>query len=481
MKTVSTIVGSPIKDVSSMNDPVNGVNSTLAEPLKHGSRETASMTVLAASAGASARSADLISPAQVTPPRWTVEQTERRLREAERLRRERLDRSKVRSGLYPVGQVFDIARKGLGRGYRQTGATRGEWDISGTCENPRAVQLDGAACRLAGGRYVRASGRPLSVTLYTRCRRCGPCLGRRRNLWAARARDEVAMSTRTWFATLTLAPSAHWHLECRASARLTEGGVDLRKLPPDERFAEIVKEYAEELTKFMKRVRKNSGAILRYLLVAERHKSGKPHFHALIHEIGTDVPIRHTVLRSAWKLGFTKFKLVERDVKACWYVSKYLAKDVASRVRASLGYGRGADLNKHATKSHSFRTTNGETWPPAPPPLTKGREEHNNLQNVVLEKPINQEVNYNELPNDIQRERFARDKAAYGSASSPRASAGLRSGAGAGSSDASPPLSQCPRAKSRALQSIQALCAAFGAGGVRYSASARSFSNQCSG
>lgn len=421
-----------------------------------------------------ARSADLITPAQVTPPHWTVNQREFNSTRSDRQRRTLLDRSKVRSGLYPVNDVYNVARKGLGRGYRQLGATQGEWDISGTCENRRPVTLDGAPARLSGGRYVRANGRPLTVILYTRCRKCPPCLGRRRNLWAARARDEVQLATRTWFATLTLAPAAHWMLECRASARLTEGGVDLRKLPPDEAFAEIVKEYSAELTKFFKRVRKNSGAKLRYLLVAEPHKSGKPHFHALIHEIGSEVPIRHAVLRSAWDLGFTKFKLVERDVKACWYVAKYLAKSVASRVRASLAYGSGGDRKQNATtEEHSERKDEDRTWPPAPSfPTQVGTKpnEETTSQGLVVDnknQPTKDE-DYDDLHHDLQRRSIARDKAAHGAAPWTGSSTGFqpatRQGSGTGPSTPPPHA----RSLSSAIQSLQTLCATLGAGGFRY-------------
>lgn len=460
MNTSSTTV-LQVTDGSTVIGGRSGVNSTLAEPLRYGAAAAAPSTVLAASAGASARSADLISPAQVTPLHWTVATTEADRRREERKRREALDRSKVRSGLYPVDQVVDIARKGLGRGYRQTGATRGEWDISGTCENRRPVTLDGAAARLAGGRYVRAQGgRPLTVILYTRCRKCPPCLGRRRNLWAARARDEVALSTRTWFATLTLAPAAHWMLECRASARLTESGVDLRKLPAAERFAEVVKEYAEELTRFMKRVRKNSGARLRYLLVAEPHKSGRPHFHALIHELGTDVPIRHAVLRSAWNLGFTKFKLVERDVKACWYVAKYLSKTVAARVRASLGYGRGGDrINTRGTSIVGL--DEGPTWPNRPSssaPKTE-RSLTKSTEKQVFPNQINEIDNgyQDDLYNDLRRNREARYSASGGRPLGPWAAAGLQSPARQAEAPSDPEAPSRARAASQTLRSLQTL------------------------
>ena len=479
MKTGSNInhsFGEPAADCGGAN------RSGLLRPVKGvGGKGPPNITVQ------DARSADLISPAQVTPPHWTVAKTEAKARAQERYRRDLLDRSKQRSGLYPLDQVYNVARQGLGRGYRQTGATRGEWDISGTCETPRPVTMDGAPARLSGGRYVRAqgSGRPLSLILWTRCRRCPPCRDRRRNLWAARARDEVALSTRTWFATLTFAPAAHWLMECRASARLTESGVDLRKLPRAEAFAEVVKEYGEELTKWMKRVRKNSGARLRYIIVAEPHKSGKPHFHALIHEIGTEMPIRHAVLRSAWTLGFTKFKLVERDVKACWYVAKYLSKSVASRVRASLAYGSGGDRQTSAQNVHSGGVPDRPTWPPAPP-NNREKNEVRELQNGVSAseasktntservKTREQSDENDDLHDDIQGYCTARKEAADRRSYFSRTPAGFQSAPRQGEGSGPPQAAPHARAVSQTLQSIEALRAAFGAGRVRYSAQAPS-------
>lgn len=338
---------------------------------------------------------------------------------------------------------------------------------------------------MKGGRYVRAhGGRPLGLLLWTRCRKCGPCLGRRRNLWAARARDEVERSARTWFATFTLAPSAHNLMEVRASARLREGGTNWRLLPPDERFSEVAQEYAAELTKWLKRVRKNSGARLRYILVAERHKSGRLHFHALIHEVDQWSKVTHAVLTSAWNLGFTKFKLVERDVKACWYVAKYLAKDAASRVRASLRYGSGGDRKQmNAVAIGEWPT---KVWPPvehAPPPSFQNEEENNvspSKQSENFEVEVtNSATKRGEQDDYLQNDFYRRSKTTGLQAAADRRSADARAsysplGAGAAAgllpAAGSPPTpaavsEAARRAKqaSAALQSVQAIAAAFGA------------------
>ena len=146
---------------------------------------------------------------------------------------------------------------------------------------------------------------------------------------------------RTWFVTLTLSPQEHFKAYCAARLRLQDRAEDFDRLSPERQFRERVHEANREITLWLKRVRKNSGADLRYILVAERHKSGLPHFHALVSEVDPDKPLRAATIKTAWRLGFSQCKLValQTDPKCAAYVSKYLSKDCAARVRASKGYG----------------------------------------------------------------------------------------------------------------------------------------------
>ncbi|AXH76181.1 MAG: replication initiator protein [Microviridae sp.] len=293
---------------------------------------------------------DLIISAQVTPAfRAVLQERQRRARKARR-----------RYRLYDLKSLARIAASGIGRGFVQETPQRGSWDMSGDCASPVPVQMDAASSRLQGEYRVRTAGPIFGLTMHTRCRRCPPCLRNRSAKWAYRATEEIAGSARTWFATFTLSPHHHALMRMRASARLRPRGVDLELLPVEERIREVGAEYTRELTKWVKRIRKNSGAALRYMLVQEQHKSGLPHFHAVIHEVNTDEPVRHATLTSGWKLGFSKFKLVEGP-KAAWYVAKYLAKDVLSRVRASIGYGKTA----YAAGGVSKRPPRQKTSPPA--------------------------------------------------------------------------------------------------------------------
>ena len=189
--------------------------------------------------------------------------------------------------------------------------------------------------------------RPLPVTMQARCRRCGNCLQHRRNLWTARARDEIRGSSRTWFGTLTVNPEHRMRLYALAVRstydRRSEAWTDLSAT---DQFQAIAKSLSRDVTLWLKRVRKISGVPLRYLLVTEAHKDGFPHLHILLHE-PTDAKVRKAMLESQWRSGFSHWRLVDaNDERAALYVCKYLAKDALTRVRASSRYGRGATATR---------------------------------------------------------------------------------------------------------------------------------------
>lgn len=219
-----------------------------------------------------------------------------------------------------------------------------EWDVSGRCQSPKLVVVHGrpAADWIQRHRYVIVRPRQkhsLIVELWTPCRKCRACLKSRMRMWTARAMHEVREANRTWFATFTLSPENHYAMQCRAVAHAEARSIPSTELTADELFARQSTEVEKELTLWLKRVRKEyPSQSIRYLLVRERHKSGLPHWHALIHESG-EVPIRYAVLASNWKLGFAKIKLIENE-RAAFYVAKYLGKSNDGRVRASLRYGR---------------------------------------------------------------------------------------------------------------------------------------------
>lgn len=246
-----------------------------------------------------------------------------------------------------------LASHALAMGADRRSLTMVHWNIAGNCLNPPAVLYEGRpeARELSfvagGGAPIRhythfADGfdmdGPMSVLMEVKCRRCAPCLKARSSMWNMRARQELMIAPRTWFGTLTLGPGEQYQAELAARAECARRSVVYDQLDHERQFIARHNQISPELTKWLKRVRKESGAKLRYLLVAEAHKSGAPHYHVLVHETEFALPVRERTLRLQWKQGFSKFNLVS-DPMAARYVCKYLAKAAEARVRASVRYG----------------------------------------------------------------------------------------------------------------------------------------------
>lgn len=182
-------------------------------------------------------------------------------------------------------------------------------------------------------------------------------------LWRSRAERETRAALRTWFGTLTLSPAAHQTMVSKARARLGAQGVDFDALPYGEQFRERHREISREITKYLKRVRKESGE-LRFLMVAEHHKSGLPHYHLLVHERDA-LGVKHRTLSTQWKLGFEKWRLLT-DLREASYLCKYLAKATVARVRASGAYGEATSLVLTPEGHRSLETVKTTTTPNTP-------------------------------------------------------------------------------------------------------------------
>lgn len=287
-------------------------------PLDRGGGATPSLVQIPAG------TANLINTAQVTPARRVLHRS----------------------------YVFGLMRQALSAGGVRKSLTHVHWDVSAGCETPHIVELEGRLDPLRvtdhpsivsqGSSFYFRENVPqqasLSLTVETKCRRCRVCLQRRSAEWRIRAEAEINAAPRTWFGTLTLSPSAHAIAVYRADQRLSRGGTLLGNLSPDEQFSEVHKEIGKDLTKWLKRVRKESGAKLRYCLVAEAHKTGLPHYHVLIHEVSGSETVKERTLRRQWIAGFSRFNLVSNKI-AARYVCKYLSKSSLARVRASVDYG----------------------------------------------------------------------------------------------------------------------------------------------
>lgn len=139
-----------------------------------------------------------------------------------------------------------------------------------------------------------------------------------------RAKREYVISQRTWFCTYTLRPSARHVMSVLAGTHVQD-------------FRPVCAEVMKQFTLYMKRLRKQTKAALRYCLVAEKHADGFPHLHCLIHESAGSAPITRRDITDQWHLGFTTAKIAQDH--SYGYLAKYLAKEQLARVRASLRYG----------------------------------------------------------------------------------------------------------------------------------------------
>lgn len=215
-------------------------------------------------------------------------------------------------------------------------------DLSGRCYAPAFRQLRGVGDPVLARDRGPHGVKQFFIDMHVRCRSCGWCLRQRSRAWESRASTETTRATRTWFITLTLSPANHYLMLAQARAA---GRND-----PSREFADRCWAIGKEITRYLKRIRKESGAKLRYVLVAEPHKSGLPHFHMLVHEQGGKVAWK--TLTTQWKLGHSKAKLC--DAGSARYVAKYLSKDARARVRASVHYGALLDVDElpEITVSH---------------------------------------------------------------------------------------------------------------------------------
>lgn len=237
-----------------------------------------------------------------------------------------------------------ILTTAMQNGGRRISLLRSEWDISGDCYNPYPTEISGRPSAPQGERTIIVGPgreRPGVLLLHTRCRKCERCLKARMRRWAGAVRREHAASQRTWFGTLTLSPDEQFKAQMRATAKLAAQGVDFDALTEAEQFLARHRAIGPDLTKYVDRVRKESGAKLRYLLVAEVHKSGLPHYHMLYHEAPLGGVVTHRTLSTQWKLGFERWRLAnpQKTQDNPTYLCKYLSKSLLARVRASQGYG----------------------------------------------------------------------------------------------------------------------------------------------
>lgn len=195
------------------------------------------------------------------------------------------------------------------------------------------------------------------MTMKVRCRKCSTCLRARTNYWGYAAMNQTIQTEkaglRTWFGTLTFTRDFQQELLMRAidrhmiEAKTSDVPEWFRDELCDQRFAAVRREVVKEVQRFWKRLRK-AGHAFKYFVVIERHKSGLPHVHFLLHEQEARILKRH--IQAEWPFGFSNVSIVggkgrfaAAPQRAAWYVCKYLSKSTQARQLASLGYVPGAN------------------------------------------------------------------------------------------------------------------------------------------
>jgi len=206
------------------------------------------------------------------------------------------------------------------------------------CLAPIEIRYRGVSDRIMVGLGREADTVGIAY-MHARCRQCENCLKARRRLWTLRAQSECALAPRTWFGTLTVRPMDRVRYLYAAQLRNDRASSDSWDTQSSaDQFRKLVQEINPEITRFLKRVRKNA-ASFRYLLVTEAHEDGFPHFHMLVHELGTNILKKE--LDACWRVGFSRFKLIPvGDPKGARYVCKYLSKSALTRIRGSQRYGQ---------------------------------------------------------------------------------------------------------------------------------------------
>lgn len=237
--------------------------------------------------------------------------------------------------LHHISRVPPVAARALASGGTLSPG-KVVYPAAGNCQRPVYREMTYRRSLDVAGEIPDTTFRT-TLEMEVRCRRCDPCLRARAAKWRHRAIVEIDAATRTWFGTLTLRPEEHYRCVLLADRVLRRGGERFEDLSADDQFRRRHEVVSAEITKWLKRVRKESGAPLRYCLVAEAHKNGLPHYHLLVHESAMDRPVTVRCLQNQWKLGFSAFKLA--DKQAAFYVTKYLMKAAMNRVRASTRYG----------------------------------------------------------------------------------------------------------------------------------------------
>lgn len=247
-------------------------------------------------------------------------------------------------------RMVNLFRRALDGGAIRKSLSSAEWHIEGNCTDPWQTTVMGrpATHKETGDpfrpdkwfSYVPGKAMFMSLDIFTRCRKCEKCRKARSYEWRCRVRNEVARAGRSWFGTLTMTPEVQYRMLSLARAHAASRSIPWNDESPEYRFRMLADTSLKEVTKYVKRIRHHARVPIRTLCVTEKHKSGLPHFHMLVHEVELK-PVTHRILSTQWNLGFEKWRLVPFDrPKDAEYLCKYLTKSAETRIRASVNYGK---------------------------------------------------------------------------------------------------------------------------------------------
>lgn len=263
-----------------------------------------------------------------------------------------MDFSAVEKRIHVLAARRDRHGKGL---LEPVGLRQWRAHLAGNCTAPFERRLIGAVNAYSRRKHRKSAG--IVLTEEYRCGKCGPCREHRRKTWMARAVVEHNRSARSWMVTFTLSPAWQAELSVKADKLYRQKHANADLPTSKQERLDLKMRVLKRLIGRWLRVLAGPGSTASkraYVLVAELHKSGEPHFHMLIHEreagsIFRDEDCHFTRrgeyfvgdesrAKKLWRFGFCRISMCKDEAGAV-YVMKYLAKTQTYRVAASQHYG----------------------------------------------------------------------------------------------------------------------------------------------
>lgn len=217
------------------------------------------------------------------------------------------------------------------------------------CDKPvvidrRIDSREAVSLATVGGVRVRDEVSAMEVSMNVPCRKCEKCLQFRQMQWRERAIVEIGRAKRTWWITLTIDPQmlANISMEARGTSTIDfEAAAYSRVQRYFKRLRKKFRKKADRILDSEGKVVGHNYAQFRYLAVFELgKKTGRPHYHLLLHETGTR-PCLKAHIESQWRSN-VHARLVGSGeaLRRASYVTKYATKSFEISPRASVRYGK---------------------------------------------------------------------------------------------------------------------------------------------